>query len=44
LLVEVGPSPHAERKAAMGQGTFSHPSRVLIAALGFPNRKRGKMM
>lgn len=33
-LVEVGPCPHAERRAATGQGKFSHPSRVLTVALG----------
>lgn len=44
FLVEVDPSPHAARRAAMERGICSHLSRVLIVALGFPIRKRGKMV
>lgn len=44
LLVEVGPYPDAKRRAAVRQGVFSHLNRVLITALSFPSRKRGKMI
>lgn len=36
LLVEVDPSPRAERKAGMEQGIYSHLTRVVIVVLGFP--------